>query len=127
MTLTEEQEKWLAALESGEYEQAKGCLVHHDGIDRFCCLGVACTILGVQRKGVEFLDPESNIGYNLTLPPTTTHQLGLYDDDGAFCDGQEFESLASMNDSGRFNFKQIAAFIRANPEMVFVSEEKTGE
>jgi hypothetical protein len=33
--------RWLAALESGEYEQTDGHLRHGD---RFCCLGVACDV-----------------------------------------------------------------------------------
>ena len=34
-------EKWLAALESGEYKQCQGSLKTNDG---FCCLGVLCDL-----------------------------------------------------------------------------------
>ena len=50
MALTKEQlafrKKWLAALRSGEYEQATGEL--RDAVG-FCCLGVACDISGVGK------------------------------------------------------------------------------
>jgi hypothetical protein len=36
--------KWIAALESGEYEQGRNSLKTSDG--RYCCLGVACVVAG---------------------------------------------------------------------------------
>lgn len=38
---TPEQEKWLEALESGDYEQTSSYLKYGDS---FCCLGVACDL-----------------------------------------------------------------------------------
>jgi len=40
-------DKWTTALRSGEYQQGSGCL--HDN-DRYCCLGVACTISGIEKS-----------------------------------------------------------------------------
>ena len=42
--LTEAQEEWLVALESGEYKQGRGRLRDDNG---FCCLGVACDLSGL--------------------------------------------------------------------------------
>lgn len=39
--------EWVDALRSGEYRQGGGVLRSSD--DRFCCLGVACDLLGVAR------------------------------------------------------------------------------
>lgn len=39
--------KWIAALKSGEYEQARQVLRHDE---RFCCLGVLCEVSGVERS-----------------------------------------------------------------------------
>lgn len=41
--LTENQQKWIAALKSGEYKQTKGHLQHYNA---YCCLGVACRVVG---------------------------------------------------------------------------------
>jgi hypothetical protein len=39
-------EKWIAALESGEYKRASGALhVIHNGEHRFCCLGVLADVV----------------------------------------------------------------------------------
>lgn len=40
--------KWLEALRSGEYKQARGQLQHKHG---FCCLGVLCDIYAKEGKG----------------------------------------------------------------------------
>ena len=39
--------KWLAALRSGKYQQAKAAL-HRQG-DGFCCLGVLCDVSGLGK------------------------------------------------------------------------------
>jgi hypothetical protein len=50
---------WLAALRSGEYEQAKGYL-NLDGA--FCCLGVLCDL--AVKQGVEDLTVETKSLYS---------------------------------------------------------------
>ena len=42
--LTKAQERWLTALESGEYKQTRDLLRDDNG---FCCLGVACDLSGL--------------------------------------------------------------------------------
>lgn len=49
--LTEIQEKWLTALESGNYKQGIDYLRSLD--DTYCCLGVACEVMGIEPvKGI---------------------------------------------------------------------------
>ena len=54
--------------------------------------------------------------------------LGLRGHAGDFkkpiIDGEHrYDSLAALNDSAGYTFKQIVAYIRSNPENVFVSLE----
>ena len=44
--LTEAQERWVTALESGDYKQTRGRLRDDNG---FCCIGVACDVLGLGK------------------------------------------------------------------------------
>jgi hypothetical protein len=39
--------KWVAALRSGEYEQARGML-HDEQHGGYCCLGVLCKVVGAE-------------------------------------------------------------------------------
>lgn len=41
---TELKAKWVAALRSGEYQQARGTLFDGEG---YCCLGVLCKVAGL--------------------------------------------------------------------------------
>ena len=43
-------EKWLSALRSGEYTQAREALWVGNG---YCCLGVACKVAGYKDKEIE--------------------------------------------------------------------------
>jgi len=62
------------------------------------------------------------------LPPGIPKMLGLRGHAGDFkkpiIDGEHrYDSLAALNDSAGYTFKQIVAYIRSNPENVFVSLE----
>ena len=46
--------KWVAALESGEYSQARGTLKDNAS---YCCLGVACVVAGARFERDEENDP----------------------------------------------------------------------
>jgi len=122
---TEEQEAWLQDLETTDAPQTKEYLhVQDDFRDikaGFCCLGRACITLGIpadtNMNFVKYDDLDnvlSDIGIN---------KLRLHDDEGLFeepadIDGSTFGSLVAMNDNGK-TFKEIAAYIRANPWNVF--------
>lgn len=113
--LNEAQEAWLTALESGEYEQARGLLFDGNG---FCCIGVACKISGLPiDEDNRFPDdngcaPES-IRESLKLRSSVGHATR-----GLQIDGADYSSLVSANDGG-CNFKQIARAIRSDPTAVF--------
>ena len=93
--------KWVKALRSGKYTQGKKKLKRVMGSDipgfynklakpEFCCLGVACDI-GIAK-------PKSD---------------GYYAQE-TFMPGDLQQTLANMNDSGKWSFKSIAKWIEEN-------------
>lgn len=122
-------EKWVTALESGEFEQAQHVLRETDA---FCCLGVACEIYRLEtgRGEWKFL-PVPNANYNgLTflpnplesqrsvLPPTVQAWLGLGNEKGTFEGG----CLSEENDRGA-TFSEIAELIRNKAELFTATED----
>lgn len=106
-------EKWLEALESGEYKQAKDQLRRTVGKGyEYCCLGVACQVareIGVRKISDDVLRNE------LILPKSMQRLIGI-DDSGDFVDaveyrGHAYSNLTQLNDSG-VKFKTIARIIR---------------
>lgn len=89
--------KWVKALRSGDFEQARGFLV---GADGYCCLGVLGTICGVpinEMRGEGFL---CNVNDEI---------LGPYN---SVVRGRNLERrLAAMNDNEKSSFKSIASYI----------------
>lgn len=83
--------KWLKALRSGKFKQAKKTLYDKE-TGGYCCLGVLCSINGSK----ETLNSDNK-------------GLGMY---GGSCGINEDQRchLANMNDNGK-NFKQIADYI----------------
>lgn len=112
----EVKQKWIDALEGGEYKQGQSVL-HAGG--RFCCLGVLADLY-VKEKDAEWqFKPDSmhNDLYELVhgdmheyldLPQEVQEWSGL-DDSDPFVDGQR---LSRLNDSLSLDFKQIAKRIR---------------
>lgn len=120
MKLTVEQEKWLQALESGEYKQGSGALVKDNC---FCCLGVACELFIPETKtfdGIYVQYGTTNDSYHGVAPYSVVDLLNLNSQNGEikYSEIGGVDSLAELNDRGS-NFASIAAFIRANPEKVF--------
>lgn len=119
------QEKWLKALESGEYVQCQGTLglVDKDGTESNCCLGVACRVLG----SVRHVSDHGTVTYDGCMGAPSDDfaldVLGLKSQQGDFrgCD-HELNGrlcLTEANDYGEATFAQIAAFCREYPEAVF--------
>jgi hypothetical protein len=112
------QKKWLGALESGKYKQTKEKLFSGRG---YCCLGVACDLAGikpVKRPHMYLFDDEWSVA-----PSSIIEKLKLRGDCGDFDISVRIKnlnvgSLAEMNDIGK-TFKEIAAFIRENPNNIF--------
>lgn len=94
--------KWVEALRSGKYEQAKGMLRTQNG--KFCCYGVLCEITGVPHSdgGYRF----SDAGICETMP---CGSLRVDIESG----GMDASVLSTMNDEGK-SFLQIADFIEIN-------------
>ena len=85
--------KWVRALLSGKYKQARGVLLRSK-TGGMCCLGVLAKIQGCS---VDLLRDKVDVvpdGYAAGIPLDMQTQL------------------AAMNDRKRHNFKQIAEFIK---------------
>lgn len=124
MPMTENGKKWVAALRSGEFKQADGALYTSRG---YCCLGVACEL--AERDGVlmaKTMDPEGGCtiwdGEGASLPLAVQKWLGVTSDDPKVKirdrAGEPY-SLAEMNDSGIYNFEDIAKAIEENEDDLF--------
>lgn len=92
--------KWIAALRSGKYPQARKQLRTVDG--RFCCLGVLCEVAGIQRVESPCGYVQNGYGYVGSLP------TGLIDDDNIE------SSLVAKNDIAGATFADIADWIDAH-------------
>jgi hypothetical protein len=116
------QEKWLRALESGEYLQCTGKLgIVVDGVEQNCCLGVACRVMGADRRVLD----DGRVSYDGSCgcaPPKVAYtQMALHAQAGDF-KGERLKNrgcLAEANDHAGATFAEIAAFCRAHPEAVF--------
>lgn len=114
------QEKWLKALESGDFEQYRGGGIGevNEGVESNCCLGVYGRIAGQVRvlhcdRSVAY---GGNCGY---ASDQTVEDLALRNHQGHIVGHESFsQTLAHANDGGK-TFAEIAAFCRENPEAVF--------
>lgn len=120
-------EKWLKALRSGEYKQAKGTL-YDPAIKGFCCLGVLQHLatdgqVEYLLNGKESMAPVDEVVQAMGLPTTS-----FYKAQGISMKGNE-SALAEMNDGygedeedydyeEPRDFDQIADYIEANSEGV---------
>jgi hypothetical protein len=92
---------WIAALESGDYEQSRGTLKNKTG---YCCLGVLCEV--AQMRGEELHNDSRDV-----LDYKTLRFFGLSE--------SEQDMLVNMNDglgdwnNNRQSFKAIAEQIRS--------------
>ena len=111
--------KWVAALRSGEFEQAQGRL--KDG-DAYCCLGVACELY-IRETGVGSWDERSSFlngdgrAYSAVLPDELQTWLGVRADVASYAEG--VCALTIDNDNGK-TFTEIADIIESEPEGLFI-------
>lgn len=132
---TPEQEAWLRDLETTEEPQTKGALhrVRADAVNPvgYCCLGRACVVLGIEERtsddGYAYSTFGEDAWQDAWLPKQGIKTLRLRGSGGEFEEPfGKFSNLADMNDSG-WPFKKIAAYIRENPENVFLPPEEETE
>lgn len=101
--------KWIAALESGEFKQAKNKLEDKSGA--CCCLGVLCNLALVE--GV--CDYENRCVYKyfddntIVLPESVLSWSGMKSVNGKI--KSIGTDLATLNDDGK-TFKEIAQLIK---------------
>ncbi len=123
--MTEIQEEWLKALESGRYQQ--GCGTLRSG-GTYCCLGVFCELQSdVTFDALNMQYRQDRDLFTAYLTEDLYKRLGLRSKTGELVQPITFNSyprrtLAEMNDNG-MTFKDIAAYIRANPTNVFRSDD----
>lgn len=116
-------ERWIAELESGNWEQANGVLAEGKSNKR-CCLGILCDIAVadgiVETDGtretwscamaVVYRGPsENSVGTTAVLPEEVMEWAELDTDNGTYNAG--CNSLSADNDQG-ISFIQIAQTIR---------------
>jgi hypothetical protein len=95
-------EKWVQALESGEYNQGRGQLIDEYG--NLCCLAVLGKCQGLKFKGSDEFDGEYIPGTYSSYSQLV--QFGL--------DGVNQDKLITMNDNEQKSFKEIAEYIKEN-------------
>jgi len=99
---------WIKALESGRYKQGTGYLRKDD---RYCCLGVACEVSGLNLppSPIPLNTTEGSItctyGGNSAVPPQEV--LDVFN-----INGREVNRLVGMNDHEERSFYEIAAYLR---------------
>lgn len=119
--MNENAQKWVEALESGEYEQGRGAL-ELDG--KLCCLGVACRV--AHKAGLPLdvnVDHESGLtsfcGQTTVLPLAVCEWLGIGSATGAMGSSSTEASLIAANDGGGLTFPEIARLIREHEVELF--------
>ena len=126
-------DRWVKALESGEYDQTKGYLHDEDG---YCCLGVLCEI--AKADGVLAFDADENTYVSatdkrdysdVTLPRAVLAWADMSDsapvspiqytyEDGTLRPGtRPFAHYSELNDDMDFDFKKIAEVIKNDPNL----------
>src|SRR5262245_41276266 len=96
--------KWVAALRSGEYLQAREALKSRGA---FCCLGVLADVKGAKWEGI-------SEGRPILDGRSVKHENGDWQDEDVLDIPLKLEEeLSDMNDNGR-SFPEIADYIEAN-------------
>lgn len=118
-TVRENQDKWLAALRSGDFQQGRRVL--RSVSNEFCCLGVAAEIFKLEGMKVwpNFTNEHFYYDGDSTLAPGYVQEaLGIGPCGDVLREGllqQPVESLVCMNDNGK-TFAEIADIFEANRE-----------
>lgn len=126
------QDAWLRTLEAGTHKQGNHnlCEVMPDGDHASCCLGVACEVLiangvdvAVKRAGVRYHYDSGACYFNNYKFMCLRGYLGDIDRSLVKAKWREsligHQTLSCINDNAGWDFKDIAKFIRENPEAVF--------
>ena len=110
---------WIEALRSGKYKQAKGMLQNARG---YCCLGVACEILGSNLSRSEdnnFLiggSPSTQRMCKAVIPDWLNTINGYFENLDCKNNEMNFKNIMELNDSLGLSFNEIADVL----ELVFI-------
>lgn len=106
-------EKWVRALRGGKYKQGKNQLRSCRG--KYCCLGVACKLVGLPAR--EFEDATfisiNGVGSLISMPKEIPIELIGYPSNNDLV-----AELSRLNDSHGKSFSQIADWIEQNVEFI---------
>ena len=69
-------EEWTAALRSGNYKQGKYTLKNKSG--EFCCLGVLCELMGLERRSIPHADYTMAYWYEGNSYVNSLSPTGIY-------------------------------------------------
>lgn len=102
---------WLAALRSGQYQQATSFLHRLIGGDSpgYCCLGVLCETQGVpsvEEDGMAAIYDFDEVTASATLPYSFRAKVGLT--------STEESDLIKLNDEDHLPFGEIADWVQEN-------------
>lgn len=101
--------KWIAALDSGEYEQWKGEMQRNG---KYCCLGVGCKIM-IPGNKQKVDNMKRLVGCSPISQPFAPQWLK--DINGDFC-LKTGRSLIALNDWEGYTFSEIATLL----ELVYI-------
>jgi hypothetical protein len=100
-------ERWIKALRSGKYQQARRTLVQRDktnGTASFCCLGVLCDVFSPDGWNGTKYRADGQISGRASYPPVAIlREVGL--------DAVTARQLARYNDNEEWSFDEIANFL----------------
>jgi hypothetical protein len=120
--MNDDAKRWVQALRSGKYQQATGVLYDGNG---YCCLGVACDVLGIKflqdGDGDFYADILCEYGALCILPPQVRDMLGLRTRSGGSnveLTGSGRTMLTELNDDG-VTFPEIADIIEKYESNLF--------
>ncbi len=103
--------KWIEALDSGEYKQTKGVLQDKKG---FCCLGVGCVVLipkiKLKKDGEGFIT--GAMPDDQKASPIWLQDINLDFNERA----EGHSQLTELNDDKQFTFTEIATML----ELVYI-------
>ena len=143
MSVRDNRNLWIDALESGEFKQGRDALgiAYPDGSTSHCCLGVLCE---VYEREVAPLKDVGESKYDLTgakplpgggarinyrgeiyiLPDDVADWVGLRTTNGEYGpDEDNWGALTGLNDEG-WTFLQIAHILRYPPQSLFRDVEE---
>lgn len=100
-------EKWIEALRSGDYKKGRGRL-YNESKNNYCCLGVACSILGIENELLKEYSVTSDIFIrDLELKKVFPEEL---------TDSNLMGELIVLNDIEMYSFDKISKWIKRNVE-----------